>query len=127
MPYSIPGIRGASWHMFGFSGAITPENPNVCSIRLASSRCTADSRAVRGFPSVPPGPFAEAKADYIQLWSFVTLPGLPQTPRYIHAMVIPGGLDEEAAIAKAAARIDRQAILTGPGATRITCIIHESA
>jgi transcriptional regulator with XRE-family HTH domain len=70
---------------------------------------------------------AEAKADYLQLWSFVTLPGLLQTPRYAHAMFILGGLGEEAAIAKAAARIDRQVILTGPDATRITCIIHESA
>jgi transcriptional regulator with XRE-family HTH domain len=70
---------------------------------------------------------AEAEADYLQLWSFVTIPGLLQTPRYAHAMFILGGHEEEAAAAKAAARIDRQAILTGPDATRVTLIIHESA
>lgn len=70
---------------------------------------------------------AEAEADYLQLWSFVTIPGLLQTPRYAHAMFILGGHEEEAAAAKAAARIDRQAILAGPDATRMTLIIHESA
>src|SRR6266568_4882723 len=55
MPYSISGIQGAWSHTFGFSGAITPENPNIYSIRSASSGCKADSRAVRGFPSAAAG------------------------------------------------------------------------
>jgi transcriptional regulator with XRE-family HTH domain len=69
---------------------------------------------------------AEAEADYLQLWSYIVIHGLLQTYEYAHAVFILGGLEEEDAAAKATARIDRQAILTGPDATRVTLIVHES-
>jgi hypothetical protein len=69
---------------------------------------------------------AEAQADYLQLWSYIVIHGLLQTYDYAHAVFLLGGLEEDAAAAKATARINRQVILTGPDATRITSIIHES-
>src|SRR5258707_6025800 len=50
MSHSIPGIQGARSHMFGFSGAITPENPNIYSIKAAFGGCKADSRAFNHTP-----------------------------------------------------------------------------
>ena len=41
--------------MFGFSGAITPEKPNIYLTRPASSGSKADCRAVRGFPLAAAG------------------------------------------------------------------------
>jgi hypothetical protein len=70
---------------------------------------------------------AEAEADYLQLWSFVTLPGLLQTYDYACNMFIRGGLDEDAAAESATTRVERRRHVDGPDAKRVTAILHESA
>jgi hypothetical protein len=67
----------------------------------------------------------EAAAAFLRLWALNVLPGLLQTYDYAHAMFTLSGLDEDEAAEKAAARIQRQAILDGPDATQVTAIIYE--
>ena len=67
----------------------------------------------------------EAAAVFLRLWALNVLPGLLQTYHYAHAMFTLSGLDEDEASEKASARIQRQAILDGPGATQVTAIIYE--
>jgi transcriptional regulator with XRE-family HTH domain len=68
---------------------------------------------------------AEAEASYIRLWALFVMPGLLQTYDYANAMFLMGGLDEDKATAKAAARVKRQVILDGPDATRLTVLLSE--
>jgi Domain of unknown function (DUF5753)/Helix-turn-helix domain len=70
---------------------------------------------------------AEADADYLRFWSFVTLPGLLQTYDYAYNMFLLGGLDEDAAAESATARVERRRHVEGPEAKRVTAILHESA
>ena len=69
---------------------------------------------------------AEAEATYLQLWSFVTVPGPLQTYDYAYAMFLLGDLDEETAAESAAARVSRRRLIEGPDGTRVTSILHES-
>jgi hypothetical protein len=68
----------------------------------------------------------EAAAAFLRLWALNVLPGLFQTYDYANAMFVMGGLDEDQAADRATARIDRQAIMSGPDAVHVTAIIHES-
>jgi hypothetical protein len=67
----------------------------------------------------------EPEAAIIRAWALDVLPGLLQTYDYAFAMFITGGLDEDRAAARAAARAKRAAILDGPDGTRLTAILHE--
>ncbi len=53
------------------------------------------------------------------------LPGQFQTYDYACAIFIKGGLDEDRAAARAAARVKRAGILDGPEGTRMTAILYE--
>jgi uncharacterized protein DUF5753 len=68
----------------------------------------------------------EQEAAILRAWALDVLPGLLQTYDYTFAMFITGGLDEDRAAARAAARAKRAAILDGPNGTRLTTILHES-
>jgi hypothetical protein len=69
---------------------------------------------------------AEADAGYLQLWSFVTLPGILQTYDYAYNMFLLGGLDDDAAAENAATRVERRRHVEGSDAKRVTAVIHES-
>ena len=69
---------------------------------------------------------AEAEAAYLQLWSYIAVPGVLQTYNYAHAMFLLGDLDEETAAESAAARVRRRRLIEGPDGTRVTSILHES-
>src|SRR6266567_2029558 len=77
MPYSIPGIQDARAPTFGFSGAITPENPNIYSIGLASSDGTPGGPWLpvgsgRAFNHAPRMRHA-AKSSYVQTSPFAVM------------------------------------------------------
>ncbi len=80
-------------------------------------------------PVIPP--FAEPwlevepQAAIIHAWALDVMPGQFQTYDYAHAMFIKGGLDEDRAAARAAARVKRARILDGPDGTRFTAILYE--
>jgi hypothetical protein len=67
----------------------------------------------------------EPQAAIIHAWALDVLPGQFQTYDYAHAIFIKGGLDEDRAAARAAARVKRAAILDGPDGTRMTAILYE--
>jgi transcriptional regulator with XRE-family HTH domain len=67
----------------------------------------------------------EAAAGFLRLWALNVLPGLLQTYEYAHAMFTLSGVEEDEAAEKATARIQRQSILDGSGATHVTAIIYE--
>jgi transcriptional regulator with XRE-family HTH domain len=67
----------------------------------------------------------EREATIIRSWALDVIPGQLQTYEYAFAMFVAGGLDEDEAAAKAAARVKRAAILDGPEATRLTAILYE--
>src|SRR5262249_47447859 len=67
----------------------------------------------------------EPQATLIRTWALDVPPGQLQTYDYAHAMFIKGGLDEDRAAARAAARVKRAVILQGPDGTRMTAILYE--
>ena len=69
---------------------------------------------------------AEAEAAYLQLWSYIAVPGVLQTYNYAYAMFILGGLDEDTGAESATARISRRRLVEDPDSTRVTSILHES-
>jgi hypothetical protein len=119
------------------SGERTPSD-DVYAAWLQACHCSAELRAnlddqlelARNYELVVPR-FAEpwldveSRAGFIHVWALFVMPGLLQTYDYALAMFLKGGLDEDTAAKKAAARVKRQAILEGPDATRMTLIIFE--
>ena len=61
---------------------------------------------------------AERSAHALRLWSPILIPGLLQTAEYARALFVAAGEDDERAEELVAARMDRQAIWTGPGPAR---------
>jgi transcriptional regulator with XRE-family HTH domain len=67
----------------------------------------------------------EPEAAIIRLWALDVMPGLLQRYEYARAMNLIGGQDDDKAAARAAARVERAAILEGPEPTRLTAILYE--
>jgi transcriptional regulator with XRE-family HTH domain len=119
------------------SGERTPTDP-VFEKWLEACNATAGQReslaedlelARNSEPVVPefaePWLGAEGEALYLRLWALFVMPGLLQTYDYANAMFLMGGLDEDKAAAKAAARVKRQVILDGSDPTRLTVLLYE--
>jgi len=119
------------------SGERTPSD-DVYAAWLQACRCSAELRAnlddqlelARNYEvTIPrfaePWLSAEAMADFIRVWALDVMPGLLQTYDYAFAMFVTVGLDADTAAKKAAARVKRQSILEGAGATRGTFLIFE--
>ena len=69
---------------------------------------------------------AEKEAEFLRLWALLVVPGPLQVREYAHAMFAGGGLEDDEAAGKAAARLQRQLILDGPDPAHLTAIIYES-
>lgn len=68
----------------------------------------------------------ERQADSIRIWCPLLIPGLLQVEEYIRAMYLLVGADEEEAQGKAAAQLERQAILDGDDPVHLTVLIDET-
>jgi hypothetical protein len=69
---------------------------------------------------------AERLADYIQIFAPVLAPGQFQTEEYAVELFLEAGMSPEEAAEQARLRLQRQEILDGPDATRVTAVIDES-
>jgi transcriptional regulator with XRE-family HTH domain len=69
---------------------------------------------------------AEAKAEYLLLWTPVLVPGLLQVREYVYDMFRLNGYGDEEATAKADDRLERQSILSGDEPVHLSAVIHES-
>jgi len=67
----------------------------------------------------------EKLSTFLRLWGLLLVPGPLQTYEYAHAIFLGAGLDEDAAAEKAAARVERGAIVHGPNAANVTALIYE--
>ena len=119
------------------SGERTPTD-DVYEAWLQACRCSEELRAnlddqlelARNHEIVVPAfaePWlsAESAADFIHVWALDNMPGLLQTYDYAFGVFVAGGLDQETAAKKAAARVKRQSILDSPVGARVTFIISE--
>jgi hypothetical protein len=68
----------------------------------------------------------ERQADSIRIWCPLVIPGLLQVEEYIRAVYLLTGVDEDETDEKVAARIERQAILSGDDPVHLTVLIEES-
>jgi hypothetical protein len=69
---------------------------------------------------------AEKQADSVRIWCPLLIPGLLQIEEYVRAMYLLVGADEEEAQEKAAAQLERQAILKGDAPVHLTVLIDET-
>jgi transcriptional regulator with XRE-family HTH domain len=67
----------------------------------------------------------EAEATAIVNWQPLLVPGLLQTPDYTQALMRDGGVPEDDAQARVAARLGRQAILTRPEPPQLRAAVDE--
>lgn len=67
----------------------------------------------------------EAGADTLRCWSPMIFPGLLQTSAYAHELFVAAGDDANAAEAKVAARMKRQAILARPHPPHLVVVLGE--
>src|SRR5882724_4600326 len=69
---------------------------------------------------------AERLADYIQIFAPVLAPGQFQTEEFAMELFLEAGMTPEEAAEHVRLRLQRQEILDGPDATRVTAVIDES-
>jgi transcriptional regulator with XRE-family HTH domain len=69
---------------------------------------------------------AERLADYIQIFAPVLAPGQFQTEEYAMELFLEAGMSPEEAAEHVRLRLQRQEILDGPNATRVTAVLDES-